>query len=67
MKDALTGSITMGALGPTRMAMTPAPPVGLAGPLGYTAMSAEITIPSLPSQACDYTQLSVLNRALVEP
>ncbi len=41
-------SNTMFAFGPISMAIAPAPPVGLAGPLGYTAISADNTIPYLP-------------------
>jgi hypothetical protein len=39
----------IGAFGPINMAMTPAPPVGLALPLVYTAISADTTRPNLPS------------------
>jgi hypothetical protein len=75
----LTLSNTILALGPTSIAIAPVPPVGLAGPLGYTAISADRTIPylpisqinniymSLPSYAYDCTQLIVLNSALVDP
>ena len=33
------GETSSGALGPINMATAPAPPVGLAGPAAYTAMS----------------------------
>jgi len=36
-------SITRGALGPTSIATAPAPPVGRALPLAYTAISAATT------------------------
>jgi len=62
-----TGSITTGALGPITNATQPAPPVGLAGPFLYTAMSAITTIANLPSHADDSTQLNELNRAFVPP
>ena len=40
--------MTRGASGPISIAIAPAPPVGLATPLGYTAISEQITIPYLP-------------------
>jgi len=57
----------MGAFRPSKKQITPAPPVGLAGPLGYTAMSEETTIPYLPSHELDSIQLKVLKRAFVLP
>jgi len=41
-------SITRGALGPTNIATAPAPPVGRALPLAYTAISAATTIAKRP-------------------
>jgi hypothetical protein len=60
-------SKTTGAFGPMSIAIAPTPPVGLALPLGYTAMSEETTIAYLPSQAYDCTQLRELKSALVDP
>lgn len=42
-KSNLPLSNTMGALGPIRIAIAPAPPVGLALPSAYTAMSPATT------------------------
>ena len=67
MKVDLIGSYIIGAFFPIKKQITPAPPVGLAAPFGYTAMSAETTIPSLPSHDLDSIQLKVLNNALVLP
>ena len=39
----LPRSNTKGAFGPTSMATAPAPPVGRAGPVAYTAMSPATT------------------------
>lgn len=49
------------------MATAPHPPVGLAGPFLYTAMSVVKTIPYLPSQTELSTQARVLNKAAVPP
>ena len=57
----------MGAFLPMRKQITPAPPVGLAGPFGYTAMSEDTTMPYLPSQALDSIQFNVLKIAFVLP
>ena len=48
MKVDLVFSKTRGASGPISIAIAPQPPVGLAGPLGYTATSDDKTRPYLP-------------------
>lgn len=53
--------------GPINIATAPAPPVHLAGPSSYTAMSAATTIPYLPSQYGEEIQFKVLSKALVAP
>uniref|UniRef100_A0A2H1VLZ8 SFRICE_006473 n=1 Tax=Spodoptera frugiperda TaxID=7108 RepID=A0A2H1VLZ8_SPOFR len=58
---------TNGALGPISIATAPAPPVGRAGPLPYTAISPATTMAFLPSHDDDSTQLTALNRAAVPP
>lgn len=67
IKVALTGSKTIGAFGPINIAIEPAPPVALALPLGYTAISELITTPKRPSQEEDSIQFSVLKIAFVDP
>lgn len=60
-------SKTIGAFGPNNIAIAPAPPVGLALPLGYTAISADTTKAYLPSQLLLYNQLIELKSAFVDP
>jgi hypothetical protein len=67
IKVALTGSKTIGAFGPINIAIEPAPPVALALPLGYTAISELITTPKRPSQEEDSIQFRVLKIAFVDP
>lgn len=67
MKEDLYLLNTIFALGPTNMAMAPAPPVQRAGPSSYTARSVATTIPYFPFQKGEDIQLRVLIRALVPP
>lgn len=57
----------MGASFPKRIAIAPHPPVGLAFPFGYTAISVVRTSAYLPSQLADYIQFIELNKAFVAP
>ena len=57
MKVDLISSYTIGAFLPIKKQITPAPPVGLAASFGYTAMSAETKMLSLPSHDLDSNQL----------
>ena len=51
-------SITRGALGPTNIATAPAPPVGRARPLAYTAISAATTRAKRPETNSQHSLLS---------
>jgi len=59
--------MTNGASGPINIAIAPAPPVGLALPTEYTALSAATTRASLPSQALLSTHATALKSAAVPP
>ena len=67
MYDVRKGSIVIGAFGPISIAADPAPPVHLAGPLAYTAISHATTMPYRPSQAELSIQATVLKSAYTPP